>query len=344
MTVTGVARAPAGDARPAAADGPRGWSLYTQVVAVNTAILLGAAALLVLTPATVSFPVATEQGLLLGAGVTVTVVANAVLLRLSFQGLAGLVRRMENLDLLRTGERLPVRGGRETRALIAGYNTMLDGLENERRASTRRAVSTLEGERRRIGNELHDEVGQRLTGLLLQLQRARDEAPDHIEPRLARIQADVRATLDEVGMLAWQLRPGILDDLGLLRAMQALGDTLRAHATALVVLNLPARLPPLSAEVELALYRVAQEALTNAVRHAAASTITLTLSAGERLLDLEVLDDGCGLPAGTDEGAGLRGMRERALLISGRLDVASRPGHGVRVHLRVGDSRAPGEP
>ncbi len=344
MTVARLARAPTGEVDRGGSGAFRGWSLYTQVVVVNTAILLGAAALLVLTPATVSFPVATEQGLLVGVGVTVIAVANAVLLRLSFQGLSGLVRRMENLDLLRTGERLAVRGGRETRALIAGYNTMLDGLETERRTSTRRATSTLEGERRRIGKELHDEIGQRLTGILLQLQRLRDESASRLDAQLNRVQDDVRATLDEVGMLAWQLRPGILDDLGLLRAMEALADTVRAHLTTAVVLNLPSRLPPMSAEVELALYRVAQEALTNAVRHAHASTVTLTLSAEDDRLVLDVVDDGCGLSAGTAEGAGIRGMRERALLISGRLDVVPGTGHGTRVVLHATAARPSGEP
>ena len=344
MAVTRLAQASAHGARPERLADPRGWSLYMQVVAVNTAILVGAVMLLVLSPATVSFPLAAEQGVLLGIGVTVIVVANATLLRLSFQGLSDLVRKMENLDVLRTGERLPLRGGLETQTLIVGYNAMLDGLETERRTSTRRSVTALEGERRRIGQELHDEIGQRLTGILLQLSRVRDEAPVTIHAQLSQIQDEVRATLDQVGTLAWQLRPGILDDLGLLRAIEALSDTLRHPATARMVLHLPSRAPRMTPEVELALYRVAQEALTNAVRHAHASTITLRLSGDERRLSLEAIDDGQGFSEKSIEGAGIRGMRERALLIGGRIDVDSRRGHGVRVHLQINDPQRAEEP
>ena len=250
---------------------PSSWSLYAQVVTVNTAILLGATTLLVLSPVTVSFPVAAEQAIVLAIGAAVIVLANAALLRLSFQGLSDLARQMKNIDVLRTSARLPLRGGRETRALIAGYNTMLDSLEGERRTSTRRSVSALEGERRRIGQELHDEIGQRLTGILLQVARVRDEGPDTASPRLKQIQTEVRATLNEVGNLAWQLRPGILDDLGLLRALQALVGSLREHAKTQIVVDLPARLTKLTPETELALYRIAQEGLTNAIRHAQAS-------------------------------------------------------------------------
>ncbi len=334
MTLTRLESTPLQRPRPGWAD-PRGWSLYLQVVAVNTAILLGAALLLVLSPITVSFPVAAEQSVFLGVGVIVIAVANAALLRLSFQGLAGLVRQMETLDLLMTGERLPARGGRETRALIVGYNTMLDRLETERRESTRRSTSVLEGERRRIGQELHDEIGQRLTGILLQLRSLGDGIPDQAHPQLHRIKSEVRATLDEVGTLAWQLRPGILDDLGLRRALEALCDTLQAHATSRIVLNLSPSTPPMPAEVELALYRVAQEAVTNAVRHGHAKTIALTLSGDRQMLTLHVADDGRGLSPEIEEGAGIRGMRERALLIGGHISVKSRPGHGMTVHLEL---------
>jgi two-component system sensor histidine kinase UhpB len=323
MSVAQQARTPQQDVRPAAPRDRGGWSLYAQVVAVNTAILVGAAVLLAVSPVTVSFPLAAGQGLLLGVGVAVSVLANAALLRLNFRGLSDLVRQMERLDLLRTGERLPPRGGLETRSLILGYNTMLDGLETERRTSTRRSVSALEGERSRIGHELHDEIGQRLTGVLLQLSKVGEEAPDTLQPQLHQIQNEVRATLDEVGLLAWQLRPGILDDLGLLRAVEALGDTLGEHADARIHVDLPRRLPPMTAEVELALYRVAQEGLTNAVRHAHASTINLRLSTDGARVRLAVADDGRGLAPETVEAAGIRGMRERALLVQGRLELQS---------------------
>lgn len=314
---------------------PRSWSLYAQVVTVNSAILLAATILLVLSPVTVSFPVAAEQAFWLAIGAGVIALANAALLRLSFHGLSDLARQMESLDVLRASAHLPLRGGREMRSLIAGYNAMLDGLENERRTSTRRAVSALEGERRRIGQELHDEIGQRLTGLLLQLARVRQEVSEPALPRLRQIQTELRATLDEVGNLAWQLRPAILDDLGLLRALQALTGSLQQHADARIELLLPPRLPPLTPELELALYRIAQEGLTNAIRHARARSIRLSLVADDDRLTLQIADDGVGLKPGSIEAAGIRGMRERSLLIQGRFDLESRPGRGTLLRLVV---------
>jgi two-component system sensor histidine kinase UhpB len=358
MTATRTIGAPPPAVDEVSTPALQGWSLYRQVLLINTGILVSATVLLVASPATVSFPVVAEQGLLIAISVAVIVLANAAVLRLSFQGLSGLVRQMEALDVLRARDRIPVRGGKETRALIVGYNRMLDGLAIERRASTRRSVSALEGERRRIGQELHDEIGQRLTGILLQLSRVRDDAPDEVQHRLHEIQAEVRDTLDEIGTLAWQLRPGILDDLGLPRALQALGDALREHATADIVVDVPARTAPMTAEVELAVYRIAQEALTNAVRHAVAGTIHLSLSVDGRHLRLEIVDDGRGLPPDVVESAGIRGMRERALLVNGRLEIGTghggtgrarngpaahtgRIGRGVRVALDVDDPDRP---
>jgi two-component system sensor histidine kinase UhpB len=312
-------------------------SLYLRVVAVNAAILAAATALLVFTPATVSFPVAIDQGLILGAGLFVLIVANAVLVRISFRGLEGLVQRMETLDVLQPRQRLPSLGGPEVRALIDGFNAMLERLEEERRRSARRAFSALEGERRRVGQELHDEIGQRLTGILLQLARVTDDAPEPVRERLAGVQAEVRATLDEIGALAWQLRPGVLDDLGLQRALEALTQTFGERSPARIELAVPASLPTLSDDVELAVYRIAQESLNNALRHAGAATITLDLRNDERELSLEVADDGRGLGdlGALTEGSGLRGMRERALLIGARLRIDSPFGRGVRVRLDV---------
>jgi two-component system, NarL family, sensor histidine kinase UhpB len=310
-------------------------SLYARVVAVNAAVLAVAAALLASTPVTVSFPVAFDEGLILAAGVAVMVVANALLLRGSFRALTGLVQRMETLDLLQPRQRLPLRGGRETRTLIETFNGMLERLELERRASTRRTLSALEGERRRIGQELHDEIGQRLTGILLQLGRAAAEAPEPLRERLDGVQDQARAALDEVGALAWQLRPGILDDLGLLSALRALAQTFQDHAGARLNLAVPAHVDPIAPEVELAIYRIAQEGLNNALRHAGAQTIELELRLDGDGLLLVVTDDGRGIAGDEGEGPGIRGMRERALLIGGDLRIDSPYGQGTRVRLDV---------
>jgi two-component system sensor histidine kinase UhpB len=312
-------------------------SLYVRVVFVNAAILMAATALLAFTPATVSFPARVDQGLILAGGLVVLIVANALLVRISFRGLVGLVQRMETLDVLQQRQRLPSLGGAETRALIDGFNTMLERLEEERRYSARRAFSALEGERRRVGQELHDEIGQRLTGILLQLARLADDAPDGVRERLGAVQAEARAALDEVGALAWQLRPGVLDDLGLLRALEALTQTLDERSVTRIELALPASVPALPDDVELAVYRIAQESLNNALRHSDATKIALELRTDEDGLSLEVADDGRGLGdlGAPVEGPGLRGMRERALLIGARLRIDSPFGEGTRVRLDV---------
>ncbi len=329
---------------PAADDPPvapgRRSSLYARVVSVNALILTVAVTALALSPVTVSFPVATEEGLVLAGGLVVMVVANAVLLRISFRGLAALVRRMQALDVLRPQDRLPEMGGAEARTLIAGYNAMLDRLEAERRASTSLSVAGQEAERRRIAQELHDEIGQRLTGILLQLGRVRDEAPAALRERLGNVQEETRRALDEVGALAWQIRPGLLEDLGLLSAISALADSLGEHTDIEVLL--PEDVPGLGDETELAVYRVAQEALTNAVRHADATHIAVALRADEPHLVMTVSDNGKGLPEAFVEGAGIRGMRERALLIGGRLTIDSQPGRGVCVRLQVPNEPSPG--
>jgi two-component system sensor histidine kinase UhpB len=305
-----------------------------RVVSVNAAVLLVAVLVLVLTPAGVSSQAIAEEGGILALVLVVMVTANALLLRVTFSGLTTLVRRMETLDVLQPRQRLPQMGGAETRALITGFNTMLDRLEQERLASTRRMVTTLEGERQRIGQELHDEIGQRLTGMLLQLGRIQAEAPDSLLPRIAGVQNEARATLDEVGALAWQVRPAVLDDLGLVSALEALADSLGEHGSARIDTAMPDRLARMTSEVELAVYRIAQEALTNAVRHSGATAIRVELQRTRQDLVLQVTDNGRGLSGPEHEGPGLRGMRERALLIGGRLRIhAQAPGLRVRLAL-----------
>jgi two-component system, NarL family, sensor histidine kinase UhpB len=310
-------------------------SLYVRVVAVNAAILLVGLLLLLWTPVTVSAPISVRQAIVLVAATLALAVADVAMLKLSFTGLVALVHRMQTLDLLRPRERLPEMGGAETRALICGFNTMLDRLEAERRASTRRTVTTLEGERLRISRELHDEIGQRMTGVLLRLGPIHDEAPETARLRIAAVQDEVRGVMDEIGALAWRIRPAVLDHLGLLSALTALTDSLGRLGSARIETVLPDRVPPMGAEVELAIYRIAQEALTNAVRHSGATTIVVRMRCNDSELALEVADDGQALPEAGAEGHGLRGMHERAQLIGGLLDIAANAPHGVRIALTI---------
>jgi len=314
--------------------GYRRLSLYTRVVLINSAVLGTAFAVLALTPATVSFPLALREAFVLGLGVTAIVVANTFLIKVSFRPLERLVHLMRQVDLLQPGQRLRMSGGPEVRQVSRTFNEMMERLERERRESNHRAITAREAERRRIGQELHDEIGQRLTGLLLQLGRTLKNVPPEQRAELLQTQELARSTLDEVGRLAWQLRPGILDDLGLVEALRALVSDLEGLGHPLVELHLRQALPQLDADVELALYRVAQEATTNALRHAGASHVDVTLSAREGFVLLQVADDGKGLD-GAEEGPGLRGMRERALLVKGALTIESQPGAGTTVALEL---------
>jgi len=134
--------------------------------------------------------------------------------------------------------------------------------------------------------------------------------------------------------LARQLRPEVLDELGLPSALRDLAERFGAHAGLTVECTVQRRLPPIEREAELVLYRVAQESLTNAVRHAGAGSVTLNLEAGPDRVSLVISDDGSGL--GTSrEGAGIKGMRERAVLIGGELSISSLPQGGVEVRLDV---------
>jgi two-component system, NarL family, sensor histidine kinase UhpB len=174
-----------------------------------------------------------------------------------------------------------------------------------------------------------------MTGILLQPGRIHDEAPDAIRPRVGAVQDEARAVLDEIGALAWRIRPAILDDLGLHSALTALTDSFRGHGPARIETVLPRRLPLMSDEAELAIYRIAQEALTNAVRHAGATTIRVRVEVTETDLVLQVADDGYELPEAGTEGPGLRGMHERALLIGGLLHIQENPPHGRRIELTI---------
>jgi two-component system sensor histidine kinase UhpB len=312
--------------------GYRRLSLYLRVVLVNAAVLATATLLLALTPVTVSFPLRAREGIVLGLGLLVIVIGNALLLRMSFQPLAKVVHAMERADLLQPGRRLTLSGGSEVRQVIHAFNGMLDRLEGERQQSNRRAIETREGERRRIGQELHDEIGQRLTGILLQLEGAIVHASPPTRAELVGVQHLARSTLDEIGRIAWQLRPGILDDLGLVPALEALVDGLPDDVRRCVQLHAE-RPPSLRPEVELALYRIAQEALTNALRHAQATRVRIDLSARDGSICLVVGDNGRGFSVSDGEGPGLRGMRERALLIGARLEFDTLPGAGTRVRL-----------
>ncbi|MFF0117113.1 HAMP domain-containing sensor histidine kinase [Streptomyces prasinus] len=309
-------------------------SLYWRIFGLNALVLGAATSLLLWAPVTVSVPVLLTEAVILVGGMAVMLVANAALLRIGLAPLDRVTRLMATVDLLRPGQRLPVRGVGEVAELVSTFNAMLERLEKERAASSARALLAQEAERRRIAAELHDEVGQSMTAILLALKQVGDEAPAPLRGEIQQVQEITRASLDEVRRLVRRLRPGVLDDLGLVSAVTSLATEFATHAGLRVHRRFGTDLPTLDNGTELVIYRVAQESLTNVARHAEARSATVSLYREDDRVVLEVTDDGRGIGA-AHEGAGLRGMRERALLIGATLDVTPVARTGTRIRLAV---------
>jgi two-component system sensor histidine kinase UhpB len=164
------------------------------------------------------------------------------------------------------------------------------------------------------------------------------DAPEPLHPGLLEAQAIARGNLDEVRRIARRLRPTVLDDLGLPYALLALADAAEEQADLLVVRRVDASAPRVSESAELVLYRIAQEATTNTLRHADASRLELVLEASEDRdrVQLAIHDNGRGMLFAADvERGGIRGMRERALAADARLSITTRPGGGTSVIVSV---------
>lgn len=296
-------------------------SLFWRIFVMNALVLGLATALLLWAPVTVSVPVLLTEAVILVGGLGVMLVANAALLRIGLAPLDRLTRLMTTVDLLRPGNRLPSPpGGGGVTELIDTFNDMLERLEAERATSSARALFAQEAERRRIAQELHDEVGQSMTAVLLALKRVADQSPEPLRAELRQAQETARESLDEVRRLARRLRPGVLEDLGLVSALTALTTDFATHTGLRIERHFDPGLPGLDRETELVLYRVAQEGLTNIARHADAENARLAVRRAPGAVVLSIVDDGRGIGLAC-EGAGIRGMRERALLIGATLDI-----------------------
>ena len=205
------------------------------------------------------------------------------------------------------------------------------------RDALRRVVEAQELERRRLARELHDQTGQELTSVLLGLKAVGEAKSDaeHAEA-LAAVREQVLETLHDVRRLAVELRPKALDDFGLTPALERLRDTFSEQTGMRVELEsrIRERLP---ADVETALYRIVQEALTNIVKHAQASTISIVLARKAGAVTALIEDDGRGFNRGdgSGEGLGLLGMGERLALLGGKLRIESTPGSGTTIVAEV---------
>lgn len=310
--------------------------LLWRVFATNAAVLVAATLVLVVSPATVSFPIALAELTVLIGGLAAMLALNLALLRRAFGPLQRLTGVMRGVDPLRPGERAAIDASEpDVAELAAAFNEMLERLEVERRDSARRSLAAQEGERRRLARELHDEVGQALTAVVLQLDRVGHQADAGLRGEVELARETVRTSLEEVRAIARGLRPEALDELGLGSALASLTNDVARQTGLRVERRMVRGLPALSPEEELVVYRVAQEGLTNVARHSKARRAWLTLDVRDGRVELEVRDDGRGLnPAAASEGTGLVGMRERAVLIGATVEITSGSG-GTTVRLRL---------
>jgi two-component system, NarL family, sensor histidine kinase UhpB len=312
-------------------------SLFRRAVAVNATVLVAAALLLALSPATISATVTPSEWIVLAAGTAAVIVVNLLLLRRVFGPLERLEQLMGRIDPYEPGRRIgEEHPDGEIARVSKAFNSMLDRLEYERADSRRRALRAQEAERGRVARDLHDEVGQLLTGVVLQLEGLAAAVPAARREEVAGIQDNVREGVQTVREIASGLRPPALDEFGLRASLVALAAGFGERSGLRVRHHIDPALPALDAETELALYRVAQEAITNVARHAHAREVELLLRCDDHAVALTVADDGLGISTeDLHSSHGVAGMRERALLVGGSLEIRHRVPRGTEVRLMV---------
>ncbi len=277
---------------------------------------------------------------LVAAGISVSLGVNYLVLRAAFAPLRGLIAVMGAVRSGRLDARaVPTGPSPDLRRMAATLNLMLDRLQVERRRHAERVLEALERERERVARELHDETSQTLTRQIigLDLLRQRADLPADARAQIAGLRAGAERTLGEVHRLARDLRPTVLDDLGLVPALRSIAsDAGGPPGAPRVLVEVPAGIERFPAAIETACYRIVQEGVTNAARHSGASAVTVRLDHDPiaRRVAVEVIDNGRG---GVDParaaggGLGLFGMRERAELLGGTFTIESEPGAGTRL-------------
>jgi signal transduction histidine kinase len=222
-------------------------------------------------------------------------------------------------------------------ALYAAQQTwQAQRLAAELQHSRERLVTAREEERRRLRRDLHDGLGPALASLTLKVDAARDELDYDLGSAAAMLDAlkhDIQEAVSDIRRLVYGLRPPALDDLGLAASLRLLAER-RQSAELAVACDLPERLPALPAAVEVALYRITAEALTNVVRYAGARTCRVRLAVGSQL-ELEISDDGRGAGPDAAAGVGWLSMRERAAELGGTCTIASLSGQGTTIKVRL---------
>lgn len=254
-------------------------------------------------------------------------------------------------ELQRAHDELEDRVKERTKALVATNDALVNEMEEraaveaQRSELLRRVVSSQEFERRRIARDLHDQLGQRLTALRLKIASLKEVTgdPELLKTRIERLQEIAERLDSEVSFLAWELRPSALDDLGLAEAVGAFVHEWSRHYDIAADFR-SGKLPPgrPDRDFETHLYRITQEALNNIAKHAFANHVSVLLESRDESVILIIEDDGKGFvaaresrPRGSGKGLGLLGMRERASLIGGEVEIESAPGRGTTIYVRV---------
>ncbi|MCI0519097.1 MAG: GAF domain-containing sensor histidine kinase [Chloroflexi bacterium] len=209
--------------------------------------------------------------------------------------------------------------------------------ENELRRALHRTVELQEEERKRLARELHDEIGQALTSILINLKTIQESCDQQaVNDRLNDLRFLTARTIEELRRLAMDLRPAALDNLGIVPALRWYVQQ-SAERTGLDIRFLgPEKFERLSPEAELVLYRVAQEGLTNAIRHGRARQVVVALERDQDVVRLSITDNGAGFnPDSLERGLGLIGIRERVELLYGNFDIITAPGAGTQLQIEV---------
>jgi len=319
-------------------------SLFSQILAINA--LLVTTTVFVASVAvdlSVSDAGQRREFLVLVLALLVTLLANALLLRRRLRPLERLIRTMEETDLTVGGRRAHATraDAEEVVRLQGAFNRMLDRLEQDRREAARGVLRAQEQERQRLAQDLHDEVNQALTAILLRLEAATQDAPPGLRRELETTKQLATQAMEELLHLARELRPTALDDHGLLPALRTQVRDFAEQTGIDAQFRRRGQVPPLDDEQQLVIYRVTQESLSNIAQHAEADRVIVELSSIGRTV-LRISDDGRGLaggadgtPSGRNGGLGLSGMRERALLVGGELSIHSAEGAGTVVTLTM---------
>jgi two-component system, NarL family, sensor histidine kinase UhpB len=313
-------------------------SLLVQVLSVNLLLVAGTTVVAAIAlDHRAASDVRGREMIVLGLALVATLLGNWLLLRRRFTPLDRLITAMEQIDLatpdrqLLTSDRID---SADTKRLAAAINRMLARLEAARREAGRAAIQAQERERRRIAQDLHDEVNQALTAVSLRLQASIEQAPAPLRRELAETKRLAGQAMEELLALARQLRPAVLDDHGLLPALHSQVRDFSDQTGIRAAFEVRGPVSRLTPEQQLVVYRVTQESLSNVAQHSGAHTVDVELSFIGRTV-LRINDDGRGFVQRRGGGLGLSGMRERALLVGGHLNIWSAQGQGTRVELTL---------